>query len=499
MKLVIVGGGVSGLSTAFRVRERFEARGQSLELLVLEAAERVGGKIRTDEQGGYRMEWGPNGFLDGKPDTLELCRDLGIADALLPSSWAASKRYVFSGGELHRVPEHPVSFFRSRLLTLRGRLRVVKEAWAPRTPPGLDTSVAEFGRRRLGREATDKLLDPMVSGIFAGDPAVLSLASCFPRIAEMEQQHGSLLRAMVALQKQRRKETRAADGDGRGGRGNGEGKRHGGPAGPGGTLTAFENGMEQLVRALEQRLGKSVRKDCAVTGLVPSENDGGARASPHRIRYRHQGVEQEMSADAVVLAVPAYEAERILGQIDPVIGGHLKGIPYAPLVVVGLGFAEEEAPGILDGFGFLVPYQEGSPVLGSLWTSSIFPARAPEGYVFTRNMVGGWRNGWAAGLDEEALEAIVLDTLQRAVGRRGRVHFRRCVRHPKAIPLYLLGHGRRLEAVEERLTRFPGIYLTGNAYRGVALNDCTREASRVARRIEEEVIDGRARGGRRER
>ena len=484
MKLVVVGGGVSGLATAFRIRERFEARGQPLELWVLEAAERAGGKIRTELKDGFRMEWGPNGFLDGKPDTLALCRDLGIEEVLLPSSEAARKRYVCSCGKLHRVPETPVSFFRAQLLTPGGRFRVVGEVFAPKTPPGIDTSIAEFGNRRLGREAAEKLLDPMVSGIFAGDPAVMSLASCFPRIAEMEQEHGSLLRAMVALQRQRRDEvTEGLDQPD-----HGEGKREGGPAGPAGTLTSFENGMEQLVQALEERLGKSLRKECVVSSLRPSEN--GEDAKGVRIRYRHQGVEQEMAADAVVLAVPAYEAEQILMGIDPVVTDLLKGIPYAPLVVVGLGFPRDRAPGPLDGFGFLVPYREGSPVLGSLWTSSIFPGRAPPNFVFTRNMVGGWRNASSAALDEEVLEAVVLEMLEKAVGGRGRVHFRRCVRHPQAIPLYLVGHGKRLAAIEERLTRLPGIYLTGNAFRGVALNDCTREALRIARTIEKDCIDG---------
>lgn len=485
------GGGISGLATAFRIRERFEAHGRPLELRVLEAAERVGGKIRTELQEGYRIEWGPNGFLDGKPETLDLCRDLGIEADLLPSSEAARKRYVFSSGVLHRVPESPVSFFRSPLLTLRGRLRVIKEAWAATTPAGLDTSVAEFGRRRLGKEAAEKLLDPMVSGIFAGDPAVMSLASCFPRIAEMEQEHGSLLKAMVALQRQRKKERRDAQSLGAGkaveeARGQG-----GGPAGPAGTLTSFREGMEHLVRVLEQRLGKSVRKDCAVTSVAAPQQEG---ASPYRIRYRHQGVEQEMSADAVVIAVPAYEAQQILAAMEPAVSETLACIPYAPLVVVGLGFLKAEAPGPLDGFGFLVPYLEGSPVLGSLWTSSIFPERAPEDSVLTRNMVGGWRNGWAVSLEEEELEDLASGMLEQALGNRGSVCFRRCIRHAKAIPLYLLGHGRRLEAIDERLARFPGVYLTGNAYRGVALNDCTREAVRIARRVEEEFIPAGVQG-----
>ena len=483
MKLVVVGGGISGLATAFRIRERFDAHGRPLELQVLEGAERTGGKIRTEFHEGYRFEWGPNGFLDGKPETLELCKDLGIEGALLPSSELARKRYIFSCGALHRVPESPISFFRSPLLTLGGRLRVIKEAWAPTTPPGLDTSVAEFGRRRLGKEAAEKLLDPMVSGIFAGDPAVMSLASCFPRIAEMEKDHGSLLRAMVALQRQRKKERGEASGSQEG--------KGGGPAGPAGTLTSFEGGMEQLVRVLEERLGKAVRKECVVSSLAPLQDE---EAKGYRIRYRHQGVEREMSADAVVLAVPAYEAEKILMEMEPAACEFLGGIPYAPLVVVGLGFPKAAAPGPLDGFGFLVPYREGVPVLGSLWTSSIFPGRAPEGCVFTRNMVGGLRNGWATSLEEEELEETVSATLEQALGARGTVHFRSCIRHAKAIPLYFLGHGRRLNSIEDCLARFPGLYLTGNAFRGVALNDCTREAVRIARRVEQDLIEGRDQG-----
>ncbi len=492
MRVVVVGGGVSGLATAFRIRERFQARGQGLDICLLEAADRTGGKIRTEFLDGVRFEWGPNGFLDGKPDTLALCKDLGIQDELLPSSEAARKRYVFSGGKLHRVPETPASFFLSQLLTLRGRLRVVGEAWARKTPAGIDTSIAEFGRRRLGREAAEKLLDPMVSGIFAGDPAVLSLASCFPRIAEMEREHGSLLRAMVALQRQRRREKRPGGAEGLDAS-EAPKRRGGGPAGPAGTLTSFKKGMEELVRVLEERLGDSVRKECAVTSLIPLGDGEGQRG--FRVRYRHQGVQREMSAEVVVLAVPAYEAEQILKEIDPAVCDLLKGIPYAPVVVAGLGFPKDEAPGPLDGFGFLVPYQEGSPVLGSLWTSSIFAGRTPRDIVLTRNMVGGWRNGWTLSLDEEALEQIACEMLERAVGGRGRVRFRRFVRHPRAIPLYLVGHARRLEAIEERLAAFPGIYLTGNGFRGVALNDCTREACRVARRVEEDWTQGREHGG----
>jgi len=482
-KLVVIGGGISGLATAFRAQQRLAANGAAAEIRLLEGEERVGGKIRSEQAQGFVVEWGPNGFLDSKPETLRLCRDLGLQEELLPSNDAARKRFIFSAGRLHRVPEGPGAFFRSPLLSVRGRLRILREAWAPATPEGLDTSIAEFGRRRLGREAMEKLLDPMVSGIFAGDPAIMSLASCFPRIAEMEREHGSLLRAMRALARQRKATGGAVAGQEPGAKGAGGSAASGGPAGPGGTLTSLKGGMERLVEALVRELGRAVTPCTRVVSILPAAEGAGAGAR-FRILCRQQGVEREYPADAVVLAVPAHQAARILERLDPEASRLLAQIVYAPVAVVALGFPEDEAPGPLDGFGFLVPYQEGLPLLGSLWTSSIFPGRAPGGTRLTRNMLGGWRNGWTLACEDGELEEMTLGVMERALGARGKARFRTVIRHPEAIPLYTVGHGERLRRVEERLKRTPGLFLTGNAYRGVAINDCTREAERVAREVE---------------
>ncbi len=474
-RLIVVGGGISGLATAFRIGQKFAGSGRALEIEVLEEEDRPGGKIRSEQIDGYVFEWGPNGFLDGKPDTLDLCRDLGIESDLLASSDAARKRYVLSRGRLHRVPENPVAFFRSSLLSVRGRLRILAEPWIRPTGTGEDVSIAAFGRRRLGREAVEKLLDPMVSGIFAGDPALLSLEACFPRIAELERQYRSLVRAMVALVRARRKGFSAAAGPGQSQKH--VGKPSGGPAGPAGVLVSFREGTERLVRALAARLGPSLRTGCRVEAVL-AERQG--RRPVHRLLCDERGEKTQREADAVVLAVPAWSAARVVASCDAGAGALLAGIPYAPLVVVGLGFPENRTPGELDGFGFLVPFSEGTPVLGSLWTSRIFQGRSPQGRFLTRNMVGGWRNPWVLGLEEEELEAMALGVLERATAGRGEVCFRRVVRHERAIPSYLLGHVRRVETLEERLRRFPGLYVTGNALRGVAINDCTREAVRLA-------------------
>jgi len=494
MKLIVIGGGISGLATAFRLKQTFAARRKPLELLLLETEDRLGGKIRTEATRGYLMEWGPNGFLDSKPDTVELCRELGLDDELLPSRDAARKRFILSRGRLHRVPENPVAFFRSPLLSLAGRVRIVKECWAPVTPGNLDTSIAEFGRRRLGREAMERLLDPMVSGIFAGDPAVMSLASCFPRIAELEREYHSLLRAMVALARQR-KGNGAAQGVESGSPGSGQPSKppRAGPAGPGGTLTSFRGGMVRLVDRLAGVLGHTAITGTRVDRILPGPGERPGKGS-YRILCRRQGGPLELHADAVVLATPAYAASWILQSLDPAVARLLLQIPYSPVAVVGLGFDARCGPGPLDGFGFLVPHEEGLPLLGSLWTSSIFSGRVPEGKQLTRNMVGGWRNGWVLARDDAELQERVLDVFETALQARGQVDFLRVVRHARAIPLYTVGHENRLREIGARMERHPGVYLTGNAYRGVALNDCVREARVMARRVVEDRV-GRPPGG----
>ena len=488
MKLFVIGGGISGLATAFRLKQAFAARREPLDLSLLESEDRLGGKIFSEAGGGYLMEWGPNGFLDSKPDALELCRELGLEGELLPSRDSARKRFIFSRGKLHRVPESPPAFFLSPLLSLTGRLRILKEPWAPVTPAGLDTTVAEFGSRRLGREAMERLLDPMVSGIFAGDPSVMSLASCFPPIAEMEREHGSLIRAMVALARRRK----AAAGKGRVANGPAAGAPRpaapAGPAGPGGTLTSLKGGMGRLVEVLEGELGDAVMTGVRVERILPAGPAGEARGGGYRVRCRGRAGPQEFRADAVILATPAYASSWILQDLDPAVSRLLLHIPYSPVAVAGLGFDAGSGPGPLDGFGFLVPHEEGLPLLGSLWTSSIFPGRAPQGKQFTRNMLGGWRNGWILSRGDAELEEQVLDVFARALPARGRVEFLRVIRHVQAIPLYKVGHEARLRRIGDLLARHPGIWLTGNAYRGVALNDCVREARVTARRVLERLV-----------
>ncbi|HKZ17006.1 MAG TPA: protoporphyrinogen oxidase, partial [Geobacteraceae bacterium] len=198
-KAIVVGGGISGLATAYLLREKANAAGVELDVTLIEKEKRLGGKIWSIKTEGFLCEWGPNGFLDSKPQTLDLCAELNVTDRLLRSNDNARRRFIYSDGALHRLPESGPAFFKSNLISWPGKLRLAMEPFIPGPPTGIDETLASFGRRRLGDEALRKLIAPMVSGIFAGNPETMSLNSCFPRIAELEREYGSLVMAMIRL------------------------------------------------------------------------------------------------------------------------------------------------------------------------------------------------------------------------------------------------------------------------------------------------------------
>jgi len=448
-RIIITGGGISGLSLAYLLAKR----NPSLDLIVLEAENRAGGKIWTDRADGFLCETGVNGFLDNRPRTIELAMDLSLNP--LRGSESSRRRFIFSGGRLHLIPESPAAFLRSDLLSLRGRMRIICE---PFVPGGRDEdeSLARFARRRLGREAYEKLIDPMASGIYAGDPERLSLKSCFPRIYELERSYGSLIRALIRLQIKARREGRPAPGPG-----------------PGGVLTSFYDGMETLVSALKGFLGERVRTSAKVISL---DRRGGYYSV-----YLSDG--SVIDSDIVVVATPAYAASEILKEFDRPLSQVLSEIHYPSVSVVSMGYRREKIRGGLDGFGFLVPFREGRRILGTLWDSSIFPNRAPDGYALLRSMVGGARASDMAMQDKDRLTDIVMDELSEIMGIKGQPDFVRVYVHDRAIPQYTIGHDERLKIMEGLLVKYKGLYLTGNAYRGIGVNDCIENSHRLAMRI----------------
>lgn len=450
-RVVVVGGGVTGLTTAFDVREAAAGAGLDVEIVVLEARHRAGGNIRTERTDGYIIEKGPNGFLDNAPRTIELVHRLGLADQLQPADEAAARRFVYRDGRLHEAPTGPLSFLRSPLLSLPGRLRVLGEPFARSRPQGVDESIHDFASRRIGREAASVLVDAMVSGVFAGDAHDLSLQSSFPKMARMEAEHGGLVHAMVAHMKERRS------------------------AGPGGTLTSFRMGLDTLVHGLMEALGDGVLRTAApVVAIEPGDGE-----RPWRVRLADDAA---VAADAVVVTIPSPRAAPLLEAADPALAEAAGEIGTAGLAVVATAFDASGIPPV-DGFGFLVPRGEDLRILGCLWDSSIFPGRAPEGKVLVRSMIGGAHDPAAVSEDEDVLLGHVRRDLTTAMGIEAEPELTRVYRWPLGIGQYTVGHAARLDRIHDRLRANPGLSLAGSSYYGVSMNACIEKSSEQAREI----------------
>lgn len=462
-EVVVIGGGVSGLTVGF---ELVDSGLDPEQLTVLEAGERPGGHIWAERAEGYVVEAGPNGFLDNSPPTLELVGRLGIGDRLLPSNDASAIRYIYSRGKLRTVPKGPGGLLTSGLLSLPGILRVFKEPFV-KQGGSPEESVFDFAARRIGREAAATLVDAMVSGVFAGDARRLELAAAFPKMAAMEAEHGGLVKAMIAIRKQRKREAAEL--------GEEAARAQGGPSGPSGRLTSFVDGFEELPRALAARLGSCVRTGCPVERLERVE-------SGWRVQVRDG---EAIDARAVVLACPAPLAAEIASGVDDGLAQELAAIESTTIAVVATGYPIDAVGGAPPGFGFLVPREQGLRILGCLWTSSVWKGRAPEDRVLLRTMVGGAHDPGAVDLSDEELLAIVSEDLKAAMGLAAEPTFTRVFRHRLGISQYPPGHTARLTRIGEILERHPGLYVSGSSYGGISVNHCVAEAPDVALRVRE--------------
>jgi len=459
-KIIIVGGGISGLSTAWLLRDKADKAGIAIELTVLEKEQRSGGKILSIHDQGYTCEWGPNGFLDSKPQTLQLCESLAITDKLHRSNDNARKRFIYSDGTLHQLPEGGASFLKSGLISWSGKLRLAMEPtpFIAKAPTGVDETLADFGRRRLGREALEKLIAPMVSGIFAGDPEIMSLVSCFPRIAELERDYGGLVRAMIALGKKKKEEIA-------------NGKVVSSAAGPGGVLTSFRTGIQELTDSLLASLGDIVIQQSPVSRITK------ASSTPFRVICENG---EEHDADIVITASPAFAVAKMLEHLESNMSDILKQIPYSSMTVACFGYERQKIKHPLDGFGYLIPKKEGRNTLGTLWDSSMFENRAPDGKVLLRSMMGGACFPEQINLSDDEVQSRVMADLKQVMGIDTPPSFVRIFRHQHAIPQYTVGHGTRVRALGEHLVNHPGLILTGNSFRGIGINDCVAAATRAA-------------------
>jgi oxygen-dependent protoporphyrinogen oxidase len=398
--------------------------------------------------------------LDSVPETLQLVRDVGLDERIQVSDDRARTRFIFRNGRLHELPGGPLGFARSGLLSWPGKIRVAFEPFATRRPDDIDETIHAFAARRIGREAADILIDSMVSGVFGGNARELSLRACFPKMWQMETDHGGLFRALLAKMREKKKR---------------RGEAMGAPAG---RLTSFKGGSEELIQGVAGALDADVRTNAWVEDIHETAEGYGVAL---------QGGDT-LTAHAVVLATGASAAAANVASLDDGLAATLRQIPCAPIVVACLGWERERLGHDLDGFGFLIPRGEGPRTLGVLWDSSIYPGRAPEGHVLVRVMIGGASDPDAVDLDDDTLLHIIRRDLQTTMRVDAEPSFSRIFRHRLGIPQYRVGHGDKLARIEARLANHPGLYVTGNSYRGVAINSCIAEAGPLAERIASEQL-----------
>jgi oxygen-dependent protoporphyrinogen oxidase len=431
LRTVVVGGGISGLTVA----RTLKARGAPVVLL--EAAERLGGKIRSELRDGFILEAGPNGFLDRDGSVARLAEQLGIADRLRHASAEAERRAIFVRGRVRQLPFSPPRFLTSDVVPWHAKLRVLLEPFCRQSPAGVDESLGRFGRRHFGRTVTETLLDALQTGIFAGDIERLSLRAAFPRLHHLERAHRSLFLAMRA------------------------GRRT--HPGPPPRLASFEGGLSTLVDALGRELEPEIRTGAPVNSL---------RREGRAWKVSWQGGTEQ--TDRVVLALPAEAAAALVAPLDPSIATALTAIHYVPVSVVQMGWRERLQPEP-KGFGVLVPAVERQPILGVIFASSAFPFRAPGGGTLLTTLVGGAHRPDLAVRPDGELLGTVRQWLRTMLGIDRAPDVIDIVRWPRAIPQYEIGHQGRLDVLGLAVRALPGLVLTGNAYRGPGIADCVRE------------------------
>jgi oxygen-dependent protoporphyrinogen oxidase len=463
VRLIVVGGGVSGLAAAHRAVELTRESGRPLDLTVLEAADRLGGTIQTERRDGFLVECGPDSFLSEKPWALALCRRLGAESRLIGTDDRYRRVFVVFGGRMHPLPEgfqllaptRLAPFLASSLFSWRGKLRIACDLALPRGGHA-DESLGAFVRRRLGREALERVAQPLISGIYTADPDELSLGATMPRFLEMERRERSVILALWRA-------VRRAPA------------QHAGASGARWSLfVTFAEGMEELIRLLATRLppGAVRLKERAVSVA----RDGGV----WRVTTAAGGV---FSAESLVLAPEAHQSARLLRYVDPGLAHLLEGIPYASAATVTLAYRRADIAHPLDGFGFVVPRVERRPIIAGTFSSVKYAGRAPEGHALLRVFVGGALNETALEADDAALVETARAQLAELMGVSGPPLFTRVARHPRAMPQYHVGHAARAEAIERAVARLPGLGLAGGAYRGVGIADCVRAGEDAAEAV----------------
>ncbi len=472
-RIIVVGGGVSGMAAAHRVVELAAAKGVPIDLRVIEAREQLGGSLVTNRHDGFLIEAGPDSFITQKPWGLALCKRLGLTDEIIPTNPACRRTFVVRKGKLHPIPEgflllapsRIMPFVTSRLFSWPGKLRMGLDLILPAKDHGQDgdESLASFVRRRFGREALERVAQPLVGGIYTADPEKLSLRATMPRFLEMEAEHRSLI---LGMRRGAKAMARAAKGRAKG-QSVDSGARYS-------MFVSLASGMSRLIDVLRSRLpGGSVRTDAPVTRLVQS---GGQWQV-----FLADGTSE--SADGVILTCPSYGSAELVRPFDPALADDLASIDYASSATMSLAFRRDDVHNPLDGFGFVVPAIENKTLIAVTFNSVKFAGRAPDGWVLMRAFLGGAMQPEVYDMGDSQLEQAVLRDLRDLLGIEAPPRFVELYRWPKSMPQYPVGHLQGVADIHRRLTSWPGLAIAGSAFGGVGIPDCVHSGETAAESV----------------
>jgi oxygen-dependent protoporphyrinogen oxidase len=458
IRIAIIGGGISGLTAAFTLEEH--RRTGAVDYTLYESSPHLGGVLRTEHIDGCVVEAGPDSFITEKPWAADLCRALGLGDQLIGSNDSDRKTYILLHGRLIPMPDGLMFMVPTKILptglsplfSLTTKLRMAQELLHPPRAAGADESVASLVERHYGAEMVDRLADPLLSGIYGGEAASLSVRAVLPRFAEMERTHGSLGRAMLAA---RNRMSHPADQ----------------PAPP--LFTSLKNGMQQLVETLVPRLNASSL--ATKTSVQSIHLEAGGWTVSAGLKSDH--------FDAVILAVPTHAAAELLSISSPQLSAELSAINYTSSITIGLGYNRQVRQSLPPGFGFLVPRSEGKRLLAATFVHNKFPHRAPEDRALLRCFFAGSNaeNLWP--LSDDAIVAVVRNELQQILGLRAEPLFARVYKWKSAMAQYGVGHLERLDRIQRLRQQLPKLALAGNGYRGIGIPDCIRSAQEAVRQV----------------
>jgi oxygen-dependent protoporphyrinogen oxidase len=435
-KIAIVGAGISGLSLAFWLQKK------NFKIKIFEKDDRIGGSIITEKEAGFLMDMGPNSTLETSPVIKQLVVDAGLEDRKCYANEISNNRYILRNGRLMALPMSPAKFFKTPLFSVQAKLRLLREPFLKKTADP-DISLADFVRYRLGKEFLDYAINPFVAGVYAGDPEMLSTSAAFPKLYALEQKYGSLIKGQIKGAKERKKRGEIAKDRAR--------------------MFSFTGGMTVLTETLASKIGDCIAFNYEIGHISRVEQE-------YRLQ-KHDGIQSDVF-DAVVITTPTKMITRLMPELKDEHKSLLESVSYAPVAVVFMGFKQKAVHRELDGFGFLVPKVEERRILGSIWSSSLFPGRAPDGFAAFTTFVGGMRQPQLVQKSEQELAILVIDELKKLVGVSGDPEIVRIRKWPQAIPQYTRGY-HEVQTLFDRLEKnSPGLFFSGNFRRGISVGDC---------------------------